>query len=126
VYSFGVVLLELMSGCRVVQRYAESVTPKNVVEFTVPHILADDVARVLDPRLPAPTPHECEALAYVGYLAADCVGPVGCERPSMTEVVDALERALAATSTAPVSRSVTARRVLSRSGTDQFDLTDTD
>ncbi|KAM0905012.1 hypothetical protein ACQ4PT_017651 [Festuca glaucescens] len=125
-YSFGVVLLELMSGCRVVQRYAESVTPKNVVEFTVPHILADDVARVLDPRLPAPTPHEAEALAYVGYLAADCVGPVGCERPSMTEVVDALERALAATSPAPVSRSVTARRVLSRSGTDQFDLTDTD
>nr|BAJ94969.1 predicted protein [Hordeum vulgare subsp. vulgare] len=126
VYSFGVVLLELMSGCRVVQRYAESVTPKNVVDFTVPHILADDVARVLDPRLPAPTAHEGEALAYVGYLAADCVGPVGCERPSMTEVVDALERALAACSTAPVSRSGTARRVLSRSGTDQFDLTDTD
>uniref|UniRef100_A0ACD5X5G5 Uncharacterized protein n=1 Tax=Avena sativa TaxID=4498 RepID=A0ACD5X5G5_AVESA len=126
VYSFGVVLLELMSGCRVVQRYAESVTPKNVVEFTVPHILADDVTRVLDPRLPAPTPNEAEALAYVGYLAADCVGPVGCDRPSMTEVVDALERALAATSTAPVSRSATARRVLSRSGTDQFDLTDTD
>ncbi|RLM58066.1 serine/threonine-protein kinase-like protein CCR4 [Panicum miliaceum] len=127
VYSFGVVLLELMSGCRVVQRYAESVTPKNVVEFTVPHILADDVARVLDPRLPAPTPDEAEALAYVGYLAADCVGPIGCDRPSMTEVVDALERALAACGAAPLSRAGTGRRpVLSRSGTDQFDLTDTD
>ncbi|XP_040385047.1 serine/threonine-protein kinase-like protein CCR4 [Oryza brachyantha] len=126
VYSFGVVLLELMSGCRVVQRYAESVTPKNVVEFAVPHILADEVPRVLDPRLPPPTPHETDALAYVGYLAADCVGPVGCDRPSMTEVVDALERALAACAAAPLSRSGTARRVLSRSGTDQFDLTDTD
>ncbi|XP_062183240.1 serine/threonine-protein kinase-like protein CCR4 [Phragmites australis] len=126
VYSFGVVLLELMSGCRVVQRYAESVTPKNVVEFTVPHILADDVVRVLDPRLPVPTPDEAEALAYVGYLAADCVGPVGCDRPSMTEVVDALERALAACGAAPLSRVGTARRALSRSGTDQFDLTDTD
>ena len=129
VYSFGVVLLELMSGCRVVQRYAESVTPKNVVEFAVPHILADDVARVLDPRLPAPTPDEAEALAYVGYLAAGCVGPVGCDRPSMTEVVDALERALAACGAAPLSRAGTTGRrpaVLSRSGTDQFDLTDTD
>ncbi|ONM19433.1 Serine/threonine-protein kinase-like protein CCR4 [Zea mays] len=128
VYSFGVVLLELVSGCRVVQRYAESVTPKNVVEFAVPHILADDVARVLDPRLPAPTPGEAEALAYVGYLAADCVGPVGCERPSMTEVVVALERALVACgAAAPLSRASTGRRsVLSRSGTDQFDLTDTD
>nr|CAB3491387.1 unnamed protein product [Digitaria exilis] len=127
VYSFGVVLLELMSGCRVVQRYAESVTPKNVVEFAVPHILADDVARVLDPRLPAPTAGESEALAYVGYLAADCVGPVGCDRPSMTEVVDALERAVAACGAAPLSRAGTARRpALSRSGTDQFDLTDTE
>ncbi|KAF8781323.1 hypothetical protein HU200_000586 [Digitaria exilis] len=127
VYSFGVVLLELMSGCRVVQRYAESVTPKNVVEFAVPHILADDVARVLDPRLPAPTAGEAEALAYVGYLAADCVGPIGCDRPSMTEVVDALERALVACGAAPLSRAGTARRpALSRSGTDQFDLTGTD
>ncbi|KAF0896754.1 hypothetical protein E2562_027279 [Oryza meyeriana var. granulata] len=126
VYSFGVVLLELMSGCRVVQRYAESVTPKNVVEFAVPHILADEVPRVLDPRLPPPTPHETDALAYVGYLAADCVGPVGCDRPSMTEVVDALERALGACTAAPLSRSGTGRLALSRSGTDQFDLTDTD
>jgi hypothetical protein len=46
----SVVLLELVYGCRVVQRYAESVTSKNVVEFAVPHILADDIARVLDPR----------------------------------------------------------------------------
>ncbi|CAO2141380.1 unnamed protein product [Urochloa humidicola] len=127
VYSFGVVLLELLSGCRVVQRYAESVTPKNVVEFAVPHILADDVARVLDPRLPAPASDEAEALAYVGYLAADCVGPVGCDRPSMTEVVDALERALAACGVPPISRAGTGRRpALSRSGTDQFDLTDTE
>jgi len=90
VYSFGVVLLELLSGCRVVQQHE----CKNIVELLVPRILADDVVRVLDPRLPAPTPHEWEALAYVGYLAADCVSPVGVDRPSMTEVVDALERAL--------------------------------
>jgi hypothetical protein len=125
VYSFGVVLLELVSDRRVVQRYAKSVTPKNVVEFAVPHILADDVARVLDPRLPAPG--VAEALAYVGYLAADCVGPVGCECPSMTEVVVALERALVACGAAPLSHAGTGcRSVLSRSGTDEFDLTDTD
>ncbi|KAK3118611.1 hypothetical protein QOZ80_9BG0702390 [Eleusine coracana subsp. coracana] len=128
VYSFGVVLLELLSGLRVVQRYAESATPRNVVEFAVPLILADDVARVLDPRLPAPNEEEAEALAYVGYLAADCVSPVGCDRPSMTEVVDGLERALAVCSPpAQLSRVGTAaRRALSRSGTDHFDLTDTE
>jgi hypothetical protein len=44
----------------------------------------------------------------------------------MTEVVVALERALAACGAVPLSRAGTDRRsVLSRSGTDQFDLTDT-
>nr|CAD1842110.1 unnamed protein product [Ananas comosus var. bracteatus] len=33
VYSFGVVLLELLSGCKVIQKYEESGTPRNVVEF---------------------------------------------------------------------------------------------
>jgi hypothetical protein len=63
----------------------------------------------------------------VGYLIADCVGPVGCERPSMTEVVVALKRALVACGAAPLSRAGTGRlSVLSHSGTDEFDLTDTD
>ncbi|XP_062183722.1 serine/threonine-protein kinase-like protein CCR4 [Phragmites australis] len=96
VYSFGVVLLELLSGCKVIQRFEGSGTPKNVVDVTVPHIEADLVHRVLDIRLPLPTPGEMEAVAYVGYLAADCVRPAGRDRPTMSEVVGVLERALAA------------------------------
>jgi hypothetical protein len=83
--------------------------PKNVVHFAVPLILADDVARVLDPRLPAPIRDEAVALAYVGSIATDCVGPVCCDRPSMTDVVAALERALAAVTPAPLSRVGTGR-----------------
>ncbi|OEL20434.1 Serine/threonine-protein kinase-like protein CCR4 [Dichanthelium oligosanthes] len=96
VYSFGVVLLELLSGCKVIQRFEGSGTPKNVVDVTVPHIEADRVHRVLDARLPLPTPGEMEAVAYVGYLAADCVRPAGRDRPTMSEVVSVLERAVAA------------------------------
>ncbi|KAG2572256.1 serine/threonine-protein kinase-like protein CCR4 [Panicum virgatum] len=96
VYSFGVVLLELLSGCKVIQRFEGSGTPKNVVDVTVPHIEADHVHRVLDARLPLPTPGEMEAVAYVGYLAADCVRPAGRDRPTMSEVVSVLERAVAA------------------------------
>ncbi|KAJ1271099.1 hypothetical protein BS78_06G103300 [Paspalum vaginatum] len=96
VYSFGVVLLELLSGCKVIQRFEGSGTPKNVVDVTVPHIEADRVHRVLDARLPLPTPGEMEAVAYVGYLAADCVRPSGRDRPTMSEVVGVLERAVAA------------------------------
>ncbi|XP_066348933.1 serine/threonine-protein kinase-like protein CCR4 [Miscanthus floridulus] len=96
VYSFGVVLLELLSGCKVIQRFEGSGTPKNVVDVTVPHIEADRVHRVLDARLPLPTPGEMEAVAYVGYLASDCVRPSGRDRPTMSEVVGVLERAVAA------------------------------
>ncbi|KAJ6817182.1 serine/threonine-protein kinase-like protein CCR4 [Iris pallida] len=96
VYSFGVVLLEILSGCKAIQKYEVSDSPKNVVEFVLPHIVADDIARVLDKRLAPPTPSEIEAVAFVGYLAADCVIPEGRDRPTMTEIVSGLERALAA------------------------------
>uniref|UniRef100_A0A0E0KQY2 Protein kinase domain-containing protein n=1 Tax=Oryza punctata TaxID=4537 RepID=A0A0E0KQY2_ORYPU len=96
VYSFGVVLLELLSGCKAIQKYEGSGSPKNVVDIAVPHIEGDRVHRVLDARLPLPTPWEMEAVAYVGYLAADCVRLAGRDRPTMSEVVGVLERAVAA------------------------------
>ncbi|XP_038989472.1 serine/threonine-protein kinase-like protein CCR4 [Phoenix dactylifera] len=112
VYSFGVVLLELLTGCRAVHRNDDSGTPTNLVEYAVPHIDADDVHRVMDRRLPPPTPSEIETVAFVGYLAADCVSPDGTDRPTMTEIVSGLERAMAACAgQAPpaLSRSATAR-----------------
>ncbi|CAI9114806.1 OLC1v1015608C1 [Oldenlandia corymbosa var. corymbosa] len=84
----------------------ENGVPRNVVDFVVPYIVKDDVHRVLDPRVHPPTPIEIEAVAYVGYLAADCVTLESPDRPTMTEVVNRLERALAACLASPnVSRS---------------------
>ncbi|KAK4285575.1 hypothetical protein QN277_002257 [Acacia crassicarpa] len=93
VYSFGVVLLELLCGYKAIHRN-ENGTPRNVVDFVVPYIVQDEIHRVLDRRLPPPTPYEIEAVAFVGYLAADCVCLEGRDRPTMTNVVDRLERAL--------------------------------
>ncbi|TYI28878.1 hypothetical protein ES332_A05G275600v1 [Gossypium tomentosum] len=95
VYSFGIVLLELLSGYKAIHRN-ENGAPRNVVDFVVPYILRDEIHRVLDPNVPPPTPFEIEAVAYVGYLAADCVRPEGRDRPSMTEIVNNLEKALTA------------------------------
>ncbi|XWS21949.1 hypothetical protein CRYUN_Cryun30bG0100800 [Craigia yunnanensis] len=107
VYSFGVVLLELLSGYKAIHRN-ENGAPRNVVDFVVPYILQDQIHRVLDTRVPPPTPFEIEAVAYVGYLAADCVRPEGRERPSMTEIVNKLEKALDACLLPPAfSRSST-------------------
>ncbi|KAJ8759494.1 hypothetical protein K2173_007107 [Erythroxylum novogranatense] len=104
VYSFGVVLLELLSGYKAIHRNENGV-PRNVVDFVVPYIVQDEIHRVLDRRVPPPTPFEIEAVAYIGYLAADCVTLEGRDRPPMTEVVNSLERALAACLVDPTSLS---------------------
>ncbi|XP_047181018.1 serine/threonine-protein kinase-like protein CCR4 [Vigna umbellata] len=107
VYSFGVVLLELLSGYRAIHKNENGV-PRNVVDFVVPFIYQDEIHRVLDKRVPPPTPFEIEAVAFVGYLAADCVRLEGRDRPTMSQVVNNLERALAACLAQPtLSRSTT-------------------
>ncbi|QCD89036.1 Protein kinase [Vigna unguiculata] len=107
VYSFGVVLLELLSGYKAIHKNENGV-PRNVVDFVVPFIFQDEIHRVLDRRVPPPTPFEIEAVAFVGYLAADCVRLEGRDRPTMSQVVNNLERALAACLAQPIlSRSTT-------------------
>lgn len=107
VYSFGVVLLELLSGHKAIHKNEDGV-PRNVVDYVVPYIGQDEIHRVLDKKVPPPTPYEIEAVAYVGYLAADCVALEGRDRPRMAEVVSSLEKALAACLARPqMSRSST-------------------
>ncbi|KAJ0026429.1 hypothetical protein Pint_07376 [Pistacia integerrima] len=72
------------------------------------HKNLDEIHRVLDRKVPPPTPYEIEAVAYVGYLAVDCVTQAGRDRPSMTEIVNSLDRALTACTVPPLlSRSST-------------------
>jgi serine/threonine protein kinase len=105
VYSFGVVLLELLSGHKAIHNN-EDENPRNLVEYVVPYILLDEAHRILDQRIPPPTPYEIEAVAHVGYLAAECLMPCSRKRPSMVEVVSKLESALAACLTAPKTETV--------------------
>ncbi|XP_057531833.1 serine/threonine-protein kinase-like protein CCR4 [Amaranthus tricolor] len=94
VYSFGVVLLELLSGCKAIHTNEEGM-PRNVVEFVLPYIMRGEIHRVLDQNVPPPSPVEIDAVRFIGYLAVDCVSLEGRNRPSMSEVVSCLERALA-------------------------------
>jgi len=104
VYSFGVVLLELISGFKAVHA-SEDGTPRNIVDFVTPYIMRGDSDKVLDPCVPPPKPMEIEAVEYIGYLAVDCIRPQGRNRPSMSEVVNRLEGALAACLAPPAMSS---------------------
>ncbi|PHU20338.1 Serine/threonine-protein kinase-like protein CCR4 [Capsicum chinense] len=107
VYSLGVTMLELLSGYKAIHKNENGV-PRNVVDFVVPYIVQDEIHRVLDRRVPPPTPFEIEAVSHVGYLAADCTTLEGRDRPTMTEIVNNLERAFQACLATPnFSRSNT-------------------
>ncbi|KAK1287842.1 Serine/threonine-protein kinase-like protein CCR4 [Acorus calamus] len=90
VYSFGVVLLELLTGLKAVHWDEEARAPRNVVDC----VEEEEVHCPFDWRIPPPTPAETEAVGQLGYIAATCVRLESCDRPTMTDVVAGLERAL--------------------------------
>lgn len=93
VYGFGVILLELLLGRRVIQK-DENGEPTHVVDFVAPFISEGKIDKVLDPRVEPPNPSEVAALISIGDLAASCVTQHSRDRPSMAEVVNCLARAL--------------------------------
>ena len=83
----------MLSGYKAIHKN-ENGLPRNLVDFLVPYIAQDEIQRVLDPKLPTPTLYERKAVAYVGSLAMACVSLKGRDRPSMTDIVNSLQRAL--------------------------------
>ncbi|CAA0819364.1 Putative serine/threonine-protein kinase-like protein CCR3 [Striga hermonthica] len=91
VYGLGVVLLELLTGKRAIFKTSGG-EPISVVEYAVPAIIAGEVERILDPRVGA---EELEAVELMANTAMHCVQIEAKDRPTMTDVVANLERALA-------------------------------
>ncbi|KAL1544755.1 non-specific serine/threonine protein kinase [Salvia divinorum] len=92
VYGLGVVLLELLTGKRAIFNGGE---PMSIVDYTVPAIMAGEVAGVLDGRVGPPEGSEGDAVELVAYTAMHCVHLEGKDRPTMNDIVTNLERALA-------------------------------
>ncbi|KAL2549684.1 putative serine/threonine-protein kinase-like protein CCR3 [Forsythia ovata] len=96
VYGLGVVLLELLTGKRALFKTGENGgAPISVVDYAVPAIMAGELAKILDPRVGPPEINESEAVELVAYTAMHCVHLEGKDRPTMTDIVANLERALA-------------------------------
>lgn len=89
VYSYGVVLLELLSGRKPVDMSQPS-GQENLVTWARP-ILRDKerLGELADPRLSCEYPRE--DFAQVAAIAAACVSPEASQRPTMGEVVQSLK-----------------------------------
>ncbi|XP_020085785.1 serine/threonine-protein kinase-like protein At3g51990 [Ananas comosus] len=86
VFSFGILLLEIMSGRKAID-VAHS--PPSVVEWAVPLLRKGKVAALFDPRIPPP--RDPAARRRLAGLAASCVRSCRERRPSMDQVVDQLK-----------------------------------
>ncbi|KAL3675389.1 hypothetical protein R1sor_025337 [Riccia sorocarpa] len=90
IYSFGVLLLEIMSGRKAIDMgYPQG----NIVEWAVPLIKTGLTRTILDNRIDDPP--DLDALDKLAKVAAQCVRMRGKDRPSMEKVTTSLERALA-------------------------------
>ncbi|XP_004494463.1 pto-interacting protein 1-like isoform X2 [Cicer arietinum] len=91
VYSFGVVLLELLTGKRAV----DSTLPRgqqNLVSWASPNLGHDRVVLVVDERLE--NDYRPNGVAKLAAIAALCVQFDATIRPSMTIIMNSLERLL--------------------------------
>ncbi|TYG65729.1 hypothetical protein ES288_D06G210100v1 [Gossypium darwinii] len=110
VYSFGVLLLELVSGRRAVQQ-TESGIEDNIVEWAQPNIGSRHLLdKIMDTKL---REYSHEEAYEVVLIASECVGEKA-QRPRMRKVLSALEQlrpslvpATASSSSAPVASSST-------------------
>nr|XP_043615554.1 putative serine/threonine-protein kinase-like protein CCR3 [Erigeron canadensis] len=96
VYGFGVVLLELLTGRRAIFKSTEvnGGAPISLVDYAVPIIMTGELEKILDKRVGPPEDNEAEAVELMAYTALHCVHSEGSYRPTMTDIVSNLERAL--------------------------------
>ena len=96
VYGLGVVLLELLTGRRAIFKSTEvnGGAPISLVDYAVPIIMAGELEKILDKRVGMPEVNEAEAVELMAYTALHCVNSEGMYRPTMTDIVANLERAL--------------------------------
>ncbi|WOK96230.1 hypothetical protein Cni_G04937 [Canna indica] len=90
VYSFGVVLLEVLSGREAID---VEYSPSSLLEWAVPLVREGRFAELWDPRAAPEGRREEEAARAVAEVAGRCAAEDARTRPSMDEVVAALEAA---------------------------------
>ncbi|XP_021844666.2 LEAF RUST 10 DISEASE-RESISTANCEUS RECEPTOR-LIKE PROTEIN KINASE-like 1.5 [Spinacia oleracea] len=91
VFSFGVVLLEMITGLKAVDQRREK-REVGLVDMVVARIQIGLLEQVVDPTLAAEGPAVTESVAAVAELAFQCVAADKDDRPDAREVVAELRR----------------------------------
>ncbi|KAI3731144.1 hypothetical protein L1987_62327 [Smallanthus sonchifolius] len=92
----GEIALDAARGRRAIFKSNEvnGGAPISLVDYAVPIIMAGDLGKILDKRVGQPEVNEVEPVELMAYTALHCVNPEGNHRPTMSDIVANLERAL--------------------------------
>ncbi|XP_024374635.1 probable LRR receptor-like serine/threonine-protein kinase At1g67720 [Physcomitrium patens] len=93
VFSFGVVLLEVLCGRQPINNGLPDKSQSNIVEWVRNSLLAGDIESILDPAVRDCHPN-MDSVWKVAELAIQCVEPRGIHRPWMRDVVKELREAI--------------------------------
>lgn len=88
VYSFGILLLELLSGRKPIMKVGTGIK-RTIVEWAAPLVLEGNLRELVDPKLNGK--YEEEELKGLVYVATKCAQHAPEDRPTMLEVVELLK-----------------------------------
>ncbi|KAK7285102.1 hypothetical protein RJT34_19861 [Clitoria ternatea] len=92
VYSYGVILLELISGQEAISNESFGVNCRNIVQWAKLHIESGDIQGIIDPLLR--NEYDLQSMWKIAEKALMCVQPHGHMRPSISEVLKEIQDAI--------------------------------
>ncbi|KAL8214455.1 hypothetical protein R6Q57_003904 [Mikania cordata] len=92
IYSFGVILLELISGQEAISNENFGINCRNIVQWAKTHIENGDIQGIIDPTLG--NEYDIQSMWKIAEKALMCVQPHGNMRPSMSEVIKEIQDAI--------------------------------
>ncbi|KAI3512094.1 hypothetical protein L1887_19284 [Cichorium endivia] len=92
IYSFGVILLELISGQEAISNENFGINCRNIVQWAKLHIENGDIQGIIDPALG--NEYDIQSMWKIAEKALMCVQPHGNMRPSMSEVIKEIQDAI--------------------------------
>ncbi|KAL2323296.1 hypothetical protein Fmac_027675 [Flemingia macrophylla] len=93
IYSFGVILLELISGQEAISNVNFGANCRNIVQWAKLHVESGDIQGIIDPMLQ--NNYDLQSMWKIAEKALMCVQPHGYMRPSISEVLKEIQDALA-------------------------------
>ncbi|TVU31792.1 hypothetical protein EJB05_23493 [Eragrostis curvula] len=93
IYSFGVILLELISGHEPISNDNFGLNCRNIVAWARSHIESGNIHAIVDQSLDSG--YDLQSMWKIAEVAIMCVKPKGAQRPPISEVLKEIQDAIA-------------------------------